>query len=416
VKKKKAAHRNNSVTVAIIGTGPAGLMAATVVASAGHKVHLFEKKKGPGRKLLIAGSSGLNVTYDAPPEFFANHYTPPDKIRPQLESFSPENWLRFIEEELGSTTFKGTSRRYFVKEMKASKLLRSWTKKLTDAGVEFHFGWECSGFESSKSGVALDFGKHPTFKASTACFALGGASYEPSENPLRWPSIFSSKSLGLTPFAPSNAGFKVDWPAAFLKEAEGQPIKNILFTTAKGSRRGDLMITSYGLEGTPVYFVGQSGKAYVDLKPDLTADQIQKKLEGAKENLAPIRRAKKYLALEPSALALLYHLGVGPDSAKTQRGSLAQFAKLIKALPLQLGGAQPLEESISSSGGLKWDEVDASLMLQRFPGVFVAGEMLDWDAPTGGFLIQACVSQGYCAGQGILRYLSATTERRKSLK
>jgi hypothetical protein len=201
-------------------------------------------------------------------------------------------------------------------------------------------------------------------------------------------------------FEASNSGFEVAWPAELLAEAEGLPIKNLVLRSPRGERQGELVITRYGLEGTPVYAVGIPGPVELDLKPDLTRDEIIQRMSSVRENPSPIRRAKRTLNLSPAALALLFHL-----ASKEDLLSLESVAKRLKAFPLVLGARRPIEEAISSSGGLEMPELDSSLMLKRAPGVFAAGEMLDWEAPTGGYLIQACVSQGHRAGRAIVKRL-----------
>jgi len=392
--------------VAVIGTGPTGLMAAFVLASAGVKVTVFEKRKSGGRKLLIAGSSGLNISYDCPMEELPGHYRGPQKVFQEVfAQFSRESWLGFID-SLGLETFKGTSRRYFVREMKASGLLKAWTEKLKQLGAEFEFGKEIVDFSTSSTSASLRFANDPKdYSFDAAVFCLGGASWEPDETPLRWPQLFRDKNLKFTPFQASNTGFEVDWPAALLKEAEGKPVKSIVLTTSRGQRKGELMVTEYGLEGTPIYAIGASEIVHIDLKPDLSAKEIFGKLSvPLKENLSPLRRVKKYLRLCEASEALLFHL-----TPASKRTDLKQIVANIKALPVQLKSPRPLQESISSSGGLHWNELDSSFMLKKFPKVFAAGEMLDWDAPTGGFLIQGCVSQGHWVGQSILKSLSKLT-------
>lgn len=388
-------------SIIIAGSGPAALMAADVLTRQGCAVQLVEKKKGPGKKLLIAGSSGLNITYDDEAERFHLHYRQSaERMRPMLEAFPPEKWIAFIN-ELGLETFKGTSRRYFVKEMKASGLLRAWLKRLAEQGATIEYSAEATGFERKGSRLVLKVADGRVFEADAICFALGGASWEPAETPLRWPRLFTDMGIGFEPFTASNVGYELSWPEAFIKAFEGQPLKNIAFTTSLGTKRGDLMVTGYGLEGTPVYFLGTPGIAHLDLKPDLSLEQIQAKLESVKENRHPVKRAKKTLNLPPASQGLLAHVA-SPENT----GSIEALAQTIKRFPLMLERPRPLQEAISSKGGLKWDELDSKLMLKKHPGVFAAGEMIDWDAPTGGFLIQGCVSQGFYAAQGILTYLA----------
>lgn len=365
-------------------------MVADGLASAGHAVTLFDKRKGLSWKLYIAGGSGLNISNSLPLDLFARHYTgPADHWKACLGAFGPQDWLDFIEQKLGIGTFLGTSQRYFVETMHAALLVRNWKRRLEELNVTITLNTLCTDFRPSDAGWELLSQERSLGSFDALVFALGGGSYETTDG-LSWPSMFQQKGLGFQDFAPSNTGFEVAWPAAFLQEAEGQPIKNIQLTSARGQRKGDLVVTHYGLEGTPIYFAGMPGLIQVDLKPDLTTEQVMQRLQKSKENLSPMRRAQKYLQLSPGSKALLFHMAP-PDA--TRDGTA--LAHLIKSLPLQLERPRPLSESISSSGGLLWQNLDEALMLKSHPGVYCAGEMLDWDAPTGGFLIQACISQGH---------------------
>ncbi len=391
-------------TVAIVGSGPAALMAADRLAhTPGYTVTILEKRPGPARKLFIAGSSGLNITNVLPLETFVEHYHGGDEWSQWLREFPPQAWLDFIEQQLGIKTFAGTSGRYFVENMKSLGLVRAWRKRLTAAGVTWRFGCECLDFALTTEGrVRLALAEQPPLVFDAVVLALGGGSYEPDETPLRWPRMFLDKSIGFRDFVPANVGFRVAWSPAFLTEAEGKPLKNICLTSTRGSRRGDLVITAYGIEGTPVYFVGVPQVVTLDLKPDLTTMQIIDKLQAVRENLAPLRRAKKQLRLSQAATALLFY-----QAPPTSLREVAALAACIKALPLELLGPQPIAEAISTAGGVHISELDEQLMLRKAPGVFAAGEMLDWDAPTGGFLIQGCVTQGFRAAGGVLRFFSA---------
>jgi uncharacterized flavoprotein (TIGR03862 family) len=394
--------------VIIVGTGPAGLMAAHVVASHGHSVLIVEKRKGSGRKLLVAGSSGLNITFDAPVSEFAKFYTAPiGKMEMALKAFPPASWLEFIE-GLGIGTFKGTSRRYFVEGMKASHLLRNWCSAIEKKGGVFFHQRELTGFRSEPATgeVVLTFGEGTEIRAKAACLCLGGGSWEKDENPLRWPEIFKKMGIAFREFRSSNCGFQVAWPEALLQEAEGQALKNVVLSSSRGSRSGELVITRYGLEGTPVYFAGEVETVHLDLKPDMSAEAIKSKLQSTRENLSPIRRVKKLLNLSEGALALIFHL-----TPKAMLGNLDDLVCRLKKFPIELKARQPLEEAISSSGGVEWSEVTDSLMLKKAPGIFLAGEMLDWDAPTGGFLIQGSVSQGFVAGMALVEYLNSESFR-----
>ncbi|MBC7385111.1 MAG: TIGR03862 family flavoprotein [Cryobacterium sp.] len=381
---------HSNFKIAVVGSGPAGLMAAThLSADSGNEVHLFEKRSGLGRKLLIAGSSGLNISHHLEAEAFAKHYEGFTRAtwKDTLADFGTTHWIQFIEHELGLETFLGTSDRYFVREMKASQLLKKWTELLRSRGVQIHSTQELVDFSSEREGISLTFNEGPAKRFASAIFALGGASWE-TETPA-WAELFRGKGIGMVPFSPRNVGYTVDWKPALLAEAEGKPLKKIRFESTQGSKSGELVITEYGLEGTPVYFYGETGQCFIDLKPDLTLDQVTDKLKQVRENLSPIRRAKQKLALSEAALALLFHHLPNED-----RADLDRFARAVKRFPITLGSPRPLSEAISSSGGVALSELTPDLELKKFPGVYCGGEMLDWHAPTGGFLIQACVSMG----------------------
>jgi uncharacterized flavoprotein (TIGR03862 family) len=408
-----------SNSVAIIGSGPAALMAADTISASGVPVTLFEKRRSSGRKLLVAGSSGLNITNDLPIDAFIAHYSgPAQHWRQTLTEFPPARWLRFIE-ALGLGTFLGTSGRYFIEDMKAAGFLKAWTQRLEGQGVRFRMGEEMEDFSRLPDG-GFQLTLRPTSgkadaplqplceEAHAVVFCLGGGSWEPTETPLRWPSIFTRKGVAFVPFTPSNVGYEVAWSEAFLREAEGKPLKNIVLKTGKGERKGEAMVTRYGLEGTPVYFVGRSGAAVLDLKPDLSETQVVERLGQARENLSPIRRVGKFLGLCPASFALLFH---GIPRAQLADPDLRKLARRIKAMPIEFGSPRPLEEAISSAGGIAFSEVDEHLQLRAWPGAFVAGEMLDWEVPTGGFLIQGCVAQGYHAGRAVLEYFATGFEK-----
>ena len=386
-----------SKNIAIVGTGPAALMAASVIAADGHKVFVFEKNKGPGRKLLIAGGSGLNISNLLPLAEFAAQYTGEgiDWQRLLLQ-FSPSDWLAFIA-KFSLETFEGTSGRYFVREMKASGLLRAWLTDLERKGVEFHYGHELQDFiKGDQEHITLQFTGGQSVTVDAAVLALGGASWLAEDETLSWPRMFAAKGIAVTPFAAANCGYEVAWKKEFLAEAVNQPLKNAVLTSSAGAKKGDILITAYGLEGTPVYTCGRSEICHIDLKSDLSAAQIEQKLNAVRENFSPLRRAKKTLNLSPAALALLYHHA--PEGALQ---TTAQLAQLLKNFPVTLLKPRPLSEAISSSGGIALAEVTADFELKKFPGIFAVGEMLDWSAPTGGFLIQACVSQGHAAARGL---------------
>jgi uncharacterized flavoprotein (TIGR03862 family) len=397
--------------VAIVGSGPAGLMAATELLRASSsqsvQIHLFERRPGLGRKLLIAGSSGLNISHELTHQQFANHYEgfSSQYWKELFESFGKENWIQFIEEDLGLETFLGTSNRYFVREMKASGLLKRWTAYLEERGVTIHTGHELTHFSSDSGGVKLTFLPKTIADSALvpshfdyAIFSMGGASWE-TEEP-SWVGLFRKQGIGLTPFEASNVGYELNWHKKFLAESEGKPLKKVRLKTARGEKLGEMVITSYGLEGTPIYFTGVPGHATLDLKPDLTEDEILNKLSQTKENLSPMRRVKHLLSLCEASESLLFHLASAEDKADLKR-----LIHRLKNLSLQLIKPRPLSEAISSKGGVKLDEITADLELNQYPRVYCAGEMLAWDAPTGGFLIQASISQGAWVGKAVSKNL-----------
>lgn len=377
------------------------MMLADVLARNGCKVALFERRNGLARKLFIAGSSGLNISHDLSHDAFVQHYTPAGLFEHPLRAFTVKDWLSFIE-NLGLKTFLGTSRRYFIEPMNALPLVRAWKKRLSEAGVEFLVDYDCVGFERlgcNTTGVTLSFADAEQKVFDAVAFCLGGASYE--EVPPPWPAMFRRMAIEVTDFRASNVGFRVQWPQALLKEAEGKPLKDVVLATERGVRRGDMIVTTYGLEGTPIYFVGIEGEGTLDLKPALSMDAMMERLRDVGENLSPMRRVQQKLKLSEASLALLYHL-----TPSEIRNDLQSLVLRIKNFPVSLIGPQPLAEAISTKGGIALSEIDDAFMLKKIPGVFAAGEMLDWDAPTGGFLIQGCVSQGVAAAHGVLEYLT----------
>lgn len=388
--------------IAIVGSGPTGLMAATFASRIpGRAVRIFERRAGFGRKLLVAGSSGLNISHDLPGAEFAAHYSGMDPAfwRSLLAEFGPKDWTSFIERELGMETFVGTSRRYFVREMKASGLLAAWRKLLEGRGVVFTSNAELADFIPGdrwrlEFRDTRDENARTEVDADRVVFALGGGSWE--DTPPRWPEVFRRRGLGVNEFTPANVGYTVEWNAPFLAEAEGKPLKKIRFGTSQGEKDGELVVTKYGLEGTPVYFHGRPGPAWIDLKPDLTAEAILARLTAVRENLSPIRRVKQKLELCEASLALLFH-----HLPETDRRDLSALVSRVKRFPIVLGEARPIAEAISSRGGLDLSEIDERLALRKFPGGFAGGEMLDWHAPTGGFLIQAAVSMGARIGKAL---------------
>lgn len=411
--------------IAIIGSGPAGLMCCEhlleLCSKGGAKlqIDLFEQHTGLGRKILIAGSSGLNIGHELPQEKFIEQLSHGKVIdwKKIFQHFFLSQWIHFIEQKLELTTFLGTSGRYFVKEMKSSRLLQRWKERLLQHGVNIYTDHCLLGWNKVAGGYQLQFNQTVTPPYQVVLLALGGGSWlQGVPSPL---ALLRHQGLTTTEFKSSNAGHEVDWNPQLLQEVEGKALKHIRLKTALGEKTGDLMITKYGIEGTPIYFYGTPGPAWIDLLPALSEDQIQLKLSGAfnksKDKKSPFSLIKNLLKLgEVKSALLFFYLKQTPwgtaifSKNQFDESLLPQLIQLLKNFPLLLGEKRPLSEAISSSGGLSWSELDPSIpmMLKQYPGIFAAGEMLDWDAPTGGFLIQTCVSMGFYSALGIKQYVN----------
>lgn len=386
----------NKPTVAIIGGGPAGLRAAEVAAELGAAVTIYDAMPSVGRKFLVAGKSGLNLTNSAEIEAFLSRYS--------LET--PE-WQKMIETfdnvalcewaaTLGIETFESAGGKIFPEGMKAAPLLRAWVRKLRELGVEFAMRHRLIGIEDGPTILMESPAGKTRLTPGSLVLAMGGASWPQTGSDGSWAAILAAQSIPISPLVAANCGWETSWPPALLAEAEGLPLKNIAATCGGSTERGDLVVTRYGLEGAPVYRLGsqlRSGAALsLDLKPDLTSDAVATRLARVKKNF--VREARRRLKLSPAAAALLKHLpGIGPWD------SPAPLASSIKNCPIHLTGPRPVAEAISTAGGIAWPGLTPDLELRDIPGVYAAGEMLDWEAPTGGFLLQACFATGHHVGK-----------------
>lgn len=379
----------------VIGAGPAGLMAAEMLADAGHEVTVADRKPSVGRKFLMAGKSGLNLTKDEPEKSFLEAYNA-DWLRPILQDFGPTDVMAWAE-DLGQPIFTGSSGRVFPKAMKASPLLRAWLARLTAKGVTFHTRWRWTGW----AGNAVTFDtpdgvveKNP----SATVLALGGASWGKLGSDGAWTKHFEPQDLH--PFQPANMGFKVQW-SSHMKDHLGAPLKNIALN---GSTRGEAVISAKGLEGGGIYAVSaavRDGAPFtIDLLPDLSSQEVEKRLRRKRGKDSLSNHMRKHLRLDAAKLALLQEFG---RPLPEQPAALAQ---VIKAVPISHEGPRPMDEAISTAGGLAAQALDGNLMLRRRVGVFAAGEMLDWEAPTGGYLITGCLATGRKAGQAAAIYAS----------
>jgi len=398
----------NIASVAIVGGGPAGLMAAEVIAKSGMTVTIFDRMPSIGRKLLMAGRGGLNLTHSEPIERFTARYgAAADWMSPLLTAFPPKALIAWCE-DLGQPTFVGTSGRVFPKAMKASPLLRAWIARLTELGVRFVTRAQWTGWAEDG---ALTFADGTIHAADATVLALGGASWPRLGADGRWVPLLPD--IAITSLQPANCGFAVAWSDVFRNRHAGSPLKRIALTFAGQTVRGEAGITAEGIEGGAVYTlsaplreaIAQHGQArlYIDLRPDLTLEALAKKLEGPRGSASLSNYLRKQANLSPVAIGLVQEA--------LHAGDTPPLVELIKAVRVRLTAPFGLARAISTAGGIALDEVDRRLMLRRRPGVFVAGEMLDWEAPTGGYLLQGCMATGVAAGRGVVDWLRETRER-----
>jgi uncharacterized flavoprotein (TIGR03862 family) len=405
---------STSFDVAVIGAGPAGLMAAEVLAQGGARVAVHDAMPSVGRKFLMAGRGGLNLTHSEPLDMFLTRYREAaPKLATAIKAFSPDR-LRAWCEALGQPTFVGTSGRIFPKTLKASPLLRAWLRRLDGAGVSFSLRHRWTGWDDGgRLSFATPEGAHMV-EARATVLALGGASWPRLGLDGGWVDVLRAKGVAVSPLKPANSGFTVAWSDIFRDRFEGQPLKGIALSFGASSVRGEAVITRDGIEGGAVYALSadlreailKSGHArlHVALRPDVTSSDLAKRLSTPRGKQSFSNWLRKAAQLSPVAIGLLQEAAIA-SSISLASLSPEKLAELINAVPVQLTGIAPITRAISSAGGVAFDEVGTDFMLRRMPGVFVAGEMLDWEAPTGGYLLQACFATGVAAGQGALRWL-----------
>jgi hypothetical protein len=400
--------------VAVIGGGPAGLMAAEVLAGGGARVTLYDRMPSAGRKFLLAGRGGLNLTHSEELERLLERYgAAGPRLRAAIAGFSPAS-VRAWCEGLGQSTFVGSSGRVFPRAFKASPLLRAWLRRLDASGVEFKarhlwVGWEDEGsliFVGPQGRVAV--------RADATVLALGGASWPRLGSDGGWVDAMTKAGIEVTPLMPANCAFMAGWSDVFSTRFEGQPLKRVALSFGGRTVRGEAIITRSGLEGGGIYAlsaplraaIAARGEAVVriDLRPDIAVATLERRLRAPRGKQSLANFLRKTLALAPVAVGLLHEVTIA-SSARTSAMAPAALAALIKAVPVALRGVAPLASAISTAGGITFDEIDERFMLRRRPGVFVAGEMLDWEAPTGGYLLQASFSTGAAAARGALEWL-----------
>lgn len=397
----------------MIGGGPAGLMAAETLADAGIAVTVYDRMPSLGRKFLMAGRGGLNLTHSDRMELFLSRYgAAADHLRAALEAFSPDD-LRAFSEALGQPTFVGSSGRVFPHSMKASPLLRAWLRRLDAKGVQVALRQRWRGWnEQGRLVFAGADGAARSVAADVTVLALGGASWPKLGSDGGWADILRREGVPVTSLRPSNCGFLVAWSDIFRDRFEGWPLKRIALSFGNETVRGEVMIARSGLEGGGVYALSsalreaieKSGEAIltVDLLPGVTADELRRKLNAPRGKQSLSTFLRKAASLPPAAI------GLAQEIAQGKLGGLSPDAmvKLLKALPVRLTGTAPIARAISTAGGIPFEELDTHFMLRRKPGVFAAGEMLDWEAPTGGYLLQACFATGVAAGRGAVEWMN----------
>jgi uncharacterized flavoprotein (TIGR03862 family) len=424
----------DTFTVAIIGGGPAGLMAAEQLGRAGVRVDVYDAMPSVGRKFLLAGKGGLNLTHSEAPEAFAGRYgTRREAIESMLRGFGPLE-LRAWAQGLGVGTFVGSSGRVFPLDLKAAPLLRAWLHRLRALGVRFHQRHRCVGWADGhgdgRHALSIDSPQgRVTVQADAVVLALGGASWARLGSDGSWVPWLAARGADVAPLVPSNCGFDVThadaqgvaqpgWSEHFRSRHAGAPVKNVALRCAGPDGRefeqaGEFVITDGGVEGSLVYAasatlrdaLAQQGhaQAVIDLLPARSAEWVAREVAHPRGSRSLATHLKSRLGIDGVKAALLREL-----MPREVMADADQLAAALKALPLAVSAARPIDEAISSAGGVRFEALDDGLMLKALPGVFCAGEMLDWEAPTGGYLLTACLASGVRAGQGVLRWAGQT--------
>ncbi len=411
---------STKVQVAVIGAGPAGLMAAEALAAAGAQAHVFDGMPSAGRKFLLAGRGGLNLTHSEPLERFLTRLRPQaPRLERAVRDFSADA-LRAWAASLGTETFVGTSGRVFPVDMKAAPLLRAWLHRLRGAGVQFHMRHRWQGWDDQGRLVfGTPAGPVPV-AARAVVLALGGASWARLGSDGAWVPTLREAGAEVRPLEPSNCGFDVagGWTGLFREKYAGHPFKSVAITCGGRRQKGEFVATATGVEGSLVYAfsadlrdaITRTGEArfLLDLLPDRSEADVLREVAHPRGSRSLSSHLKGRLGLEGLKMAVLYERLSREDMHDPSR-----LATAIKALPIVLSAPRPIEEAISSAGGVAWDALDDALMLRHRPGVFCAGEMLDWEAPTGGYLLTASMATGRAAGQGAAAWLATQAHARR---
>ena len=391
---------------AVIGAGPAGLRAAELLATAGLQTRIFEQKPSLGRKLLVAGRGGLNLTHSEPFEKFYTRYDEPKRWEKLLRRFPPEAALAWYA-GLGVSTFVGTSGRVFPRTLRAPAVLEKWLERLDSLGCDFQTSHRFHHLIGHRP-FDLVFQRGDQFSLVTCdvvIFAMGGGSWPQTGSDGNWIEQFRNMGIKVNDFTPSNVGWEYRWSEEFLKVADGKPLKNLAVTCCGRTVRGELLITRYGLEGGALYAISQElrrdQEISIDFKPDVSISDLKQRWRPNDGSV--VESAQRSWNLSASA-ALMIEEVMRPKT-------VADLIRAVKDCRMRLAQARPLDEAISSAGGVNWSELNDDLMLKKYPGLFCAGEMIDWDAPTGGYLLQGCLVTGTVAGEGAVKWIANAMKR-----
>lgn len=390
-------------------------MAAEVIQAAGHQVHVYDAMPSACRKFLLAGIGGMNITHSEPyDDFITRYYDKAKWLEPAIKAFDADALRQWIH-DLGIDTFIGTSGRVFPEKMKAAPLLRNWLKRLKDAGVEFHMRHKLIALEGLQATFNYE-GLDKTKSADAIVMALGGASWPKLGSDGKWVGFLSRQGIDITPLESTNCGFHSRWSEHLQTKLAGAPLKGVSFSMKLASgeimeRKGECIVTRDGMEGSLIYAFSKhlrdainlrgEGKLSIDLLPDLSKDQLQQKLSNIKPKESLAKYLKRTIKLDSIKSALLYEA-----YAKEDFDTPAKLARCLKNIPVSFYKTKPLDEVISTAGGISQSSVNQYFMLKKLPGVFCAGEMLDWEAPTGGYLLTACFATGRMAAEGVCRLLA----------
>ena len=394
--------------IAIIGGGPAGLRAAEIAAEAGAEITLFDAKPSVGRKFLVAGKGGMNLTHSEPMEAFTRRYSASTECEERwseiLADFTPMD-LREWARGLGAETFEAGSGRVYLKTLKAATLLRAWVARLRALGVRFEMRHRLVSVTPGST-IRMEFSNGASAEADAVILSVGGASWPQTGSDGQWTHALEDLGISIQPLIAANCGWEHDWSPDFLALAEGKPLKNVNAQAGDKEIRGELLITRYGMEGGPIYALGKTLREMpvpaiaIDLKPAHSHEQLVSKMESVRRNFST--EARQRWKLSDAAYALL---------ARRDWTDVHSLAREAKNCVIPLKGPRPIAEAISSAGGVCLSEIDTSLMLKKLPGLFVAGEMMDWEAPTGGYLLQGCFATGSLAAKSALAWLRSPAAR-----